>query len=38
MLKGAGFPEVAPHLGSLLIILLVVTTLALTRFRRTLDA
>ena len=38
MLKGAGFAEVAPHLGSLLIILLVVTTLALTRFRRTLDA
>lgn len=38
MLKGAGFPEIAPHLGSLLVILLVVTTVALTRFRRTLDA
>ena len=38
MLKGAGFPEIAPHFGSLLVILLVVTTVALTRFRRTLDA
>jgi len=38
MLKGAGFPEVVPHLWPLLLFLLVVTTVALTRFRRTLDA
>jgi ABC-2 type transport system permease protein len=38
MLKGAGFAEVAPHLWPLLLFLLVVTTVALTRFRRTLDA
>lgn len=38
MLKGAGFHEVVPHLGPLMLILLVVTTVALTRFRRTLDA
>jgi ABC-2 type transport system permease protein len=38
MLKGAGFAEVAPHLWPLLLFLLVVTMVALTRFRRTLDA
>jgi ABC-2 type transport system permease protein len=38
MLKGVGFHEVVPHLGPLLLILLLVTIVALTRFRRTLDA
>jgi len=38
MLKGAGFAEVAPHLWPLLLFLLAVTMVALTRFRRTLDA
>ncbi len=38
MLKGAGFVEVAPHVWPLLLFLLVVATVALTRFRRTLDA
>jgi ABC-2 type transport system permease protein len=38
MLKGTGLTEVAPHVWPLLLFLLVVATVALTRFRRTLDA
>ena len=38
MLKGTGLAEVAPHVWPLLLFLIVVATVALTRFRRTLDA
>ncbi len=38
MLKGAGFADVAPHTLPLLLFLLVVATIALGRFRRTLDS
>ena len=38
MLKGADLGAVAPHVWPLLLFLLVVATVALTRFRRTLDA
>jgi ABC-2 type transport system permease protein len=37
MLKGAGFAEVAPNVWPLLIFWLVVGTVALARYRRTLD-
>ena len=38
MLKGAQFADVAPHIWPLALFLLTVATIALTRFRRTLDA
>ncbi len=37
VLKGAGFPDIATDLLELLVILGVLSTLALARFRRTLD-
>lgn len=37
MLKGSAWHEVAPHAWPLAVILLVVSTLALARYRRTLD-
>lgn len=37
VLKGAGFPDILTDLWQLLLILLVLATLALMRFRRTLD-
>jgi len=38
MLKGAGFADIAPHVWPLLLFLLTVAVVALSRFRRTLDA
>jgi ABC-2 type transport system permease protein len=37
LLKGNGWVEVWPHLWPLLIFLTLVSTLALSRYRRTLD-
>jgi ABC-2 type transport system permease protein len=37
MLKGSSWHEVAPHAWPLGVILLVVSALALARYRRTLD-
>ena len=37
VLKGAGFPDIIGDLWPLTLILLVLATLALLRFRRTLD-
>jgi ABC-2 type transport system permease protein len=37
MLKGGGFAEVAPNVWPLAVFLLVVGTIALVRYRRTLD-
>jgi ABC-2 type transport system permease protein len=37
MLKGGGFPEIAPHIWPLALFWLVVATVALLRYRRTLD-
>ena len=37
MLKGGGFPEVFPNVWPLSLFWLVVGTIALVRYRRTLD-
>jgi ABC-2 type transport system permease protein len=37
MLKGATFPAVAAEVGTLVVFVVVFATLALLRFRRTLD-
>ncbi|MCA0043279.1 ABC transporter permease [Celeribacter litoreus] len=37
MLKGAGFQEVLPNMGAIVVILLVVIVIALKRYRQTLD-
>ncbi|RMF12746.1 MAG: ABC transporter permease [Alphaproteobacteria bacterium] len=37
LLKGFGAPEVAPHLGPMFVILLVIVIAALVRYRETLD-
>jgi ABC-2 type transport system permease protein len=37
MLKGVGFGSIAPELAALLTILLVVSALAISRYRVTLD-
>ena len=37
MLKGAGFPEIAPEAAILVLFILAYAGLALSRFRRTLD-
>ena len=37
MLKGAGFTDIAPDMGALAILMVVITTLAMARYRQTLD-
>jgi ABC-2 type transport system permease protein len=37
MLKGGGFADIAPDLGSLVVIMLVIMTIAMLRYRQTLD-